>query len=744
MYFIMDGLPLLLIHIIIFCAVVVLAVFFGIKARKYKKETSERTDATLALVLDNIPDIVFIKDMNKRYTYVNKAYLNFFNITESQIVGKLDTELPGIDEKTVQSFQNSDTYVLTNQIRYVVEETVELRDSGNPIFETVKTPLTLNGEAVGLIGVARDITRRKAIETEIRQHQQTAESANRLKTEFLSKVSHELRTPLSSIIGFVELSLDSEMAPKAQDYLKKIETSAEWLMDIINDLLDLSKVESGKIELENIPFDIHKVLASLQTMFLPQFAEKNLNFYLNEEPFNMDKLPLGDPGKLRQILQNLLSNAAKFTSSGVITLSSLVKNYSDGKLTMHFEVKDSGIGMTSEQVDKIFTPFTQADSSTTRKYGGTGLGLSIASNLVRLMGSRIIVESNVGEGSTFMFELTFDTVDKSEYIEVIEGEHVLFEKRMPIFDASVLLCEDNEMTRHMIYEHLVRVGVNVEVAENGKIGVEKILERASLNQTQFDLILMDIHMPVMDGKEAAKAIFSYGIDIPIVIVTANLLSNDFSKHSEEGFSGYLSKPFSSKELWHCLIKHLTPIGWHEQDQAYAAESDKALRQKLIQNFLKGGKGRAKEIAKALDSKDYDLAHRLAHTLKSNAGQLKAKKLQIIATDIEGKLKDSMNLVTPGLINELELELMAVVDELESEKISALPGETENDVDVSELLDTVGKLLNGRDAECLKYVEQLRKVPQSEALIEQMENFDFKVAYGTLNNILLRLGDYKHG
>ena len=740
----MDGFALLLIHIIVLCVVVVLVVLFSLKARKYKKETSERAGATLSLILNNIHDIVFIKDLDMRYTYVNKAYLNFFNIDESQIVGKQDIELPGIDKKTVQSFQDSDTYVLTKQIRHVVEETVELEGSGNLIFETVKTPLTLNGEAVGLIGIARDITRRKAIETEIRQHQQTAESANRLKTEFLSKMSHELRTPLSSIIGFVELSLDSEMAPKAQDYLKKIEASAEWLMEIINDLLDLSKIESGKIELENIPFDIHKVLTNLQTMFMPQFTEKNLNFYLNAEPLNTDKLPLGDPGKLRQILQNLLSNAVKFTNSGVITLSALVRDYSNGKLTIHFEVKDSGIGMTSEQADKIFTPFTQADSSTTRKYGGTGLGLSIASNLVRLMGSRIIVESRVGEGSTFMFDVTFDTVDKSDYIEIIEGEHVLFERRMPIFDANVLLCEDNEMTRHMIYEHLIRVGLNVEVAENGKVGVEKILNRANLNQPQFDLILMDVHMPVMDGKEAAKIIFSHGIDIPIVVVTANVLSDNFSQHREDGFSGYLSKPFTSKELWHSLIKHLTPISWREQDHAHTVESDNALRQRLIQNFLKCGKNRVKEITDAIDSKDYTLAHRLAHTLKSNAGQLNVRRLQLIATDIENKLKGNINLITPGLIGELERELVSAIDELESEKISVLSDEHENDVDIPELLETVGQLLNGRDAGCLKYVEQLRKVPYSEALIEQIENFDFKVAYSTLNNILLRLGEQKHG
>jgi len=917
----MNALLIVIIIVLSMC-VAALMVAMVITLRKYKNVTSESanesTNVTMMTLLDYVPDIIFAKDKNKRYTYVNETYLRLFGYTKEQVLGNLDSDLPGLDSQKTRYFTETDNVVLDRQENFFAEEYLELPGQGKFTFETSKTPLIVDDELVGLIGIARDVSPRKAAEKKmieqqrylgnikdslaaivtaapvisgdyeaaakiiaeegckilgvtrvavwryipeeyslrcfavyvngvdnspllpdyylnthkqyadllfsekvivfgqgvaknlttfhdynsgicalieapinihnslfgvlsieqdfnelydkerewaVEEHtfassladimalavmgyqrnkaQEAADESNRMKSEFLSNMSHELRTPLSSIIGFMELAHGNEMSKKSKEYMKKTMASAEWLMEIINDLLDLSKIEAGKAEIEKIPFDINKILLGCQTMFMPQISGKKLNFQLNAEPFTPEKLPLGDPKKLRQVLQNLLSNAIKFTESGMITLSAFIKDISENTLSMHFSVKDSGIGMTEEQVKKIFMPFVQADSSTTRKYGGTGLGLPIARNLVELLGGQLLVESELGVGSTFTFDLTFDTVDRGEYFEIIEGEQILFEQKRPVFKGEVLLCEDSEMTRQMILEHLSRVGLSVDIAENGSIGVNKVLERAASSTPPYDLILMDINMPVLDGKEATELIVSNGVTTPIVAITANVLTESISGYKEAGFSDYLGKPFTSKELWHCLIKYITPIAWREIDEARSAEMEQALRQKLIKYFLRDGRDKVRQIRDALDLKDYKLAHRLAHTLKGNAGQLGAEALQVIAFDIESKLKVNAQLVTDELLSSLENAVNSTIYEMEQE--ASKPPDTaddKSDINAAELLDTIKNLLEHRDASCLKLIDKLRLIPYTENLIVQIENFDFKLATDSLAEIEQKLRESK--
>jgi len=506
----------------------------------------------------------------------------------------------------------------------------------------------------------------------LRRSMEEAETASRAKSAFLANMSHEIRTPMNSIIGFSELALDDDLPPKTREYLGKILENADGLLQIINDVLDISKVESGKMELERIPFNIHDLFASCRTLIMPMAVEKGLMLYFYAEP-SIGKRPLGDPIRLRQVLVNLLSNAIKFTNAGTVKLQAAIIDRYEKTITMHFEVRDSGIGMTGEQIRKIFEPFTQAETGTTRQYGGTGLGLPITKNIVELMGGELLVESTPGVGSKFSFDLTFDTIDVTDD-DMYKRKMVFNDLEKPIFEGEVLLCEDNAMNQQVICEHLARVGVKTVVAENGKVGVEMVQRRMNNDEKQFDLILMDMHMPVMDGLEAASKILALNTGVPIVALTANIMANDREIYRKSGMRDCVGKPFTSQELWHCLMKYLHPIRWQAVDERQSVESagtaeerqadlqmdyDKILKTLFIQNNLH----KFDEIDRALKADDITLAHRLAHTLKSNAGQIGKTALQQIAAEIERQLKGGENTVTPEQLQILQTELAAVLQEL---------------------------------------------------------------------------------
>jgi signal transduction histidine kinase len=386
---------------------------------------------------------------------------------------------------------------------------------------------------------------------------ETVKAADHSKSAFLANVSHEIRTPMNSIVGFAELAMDGDTSARTKDYLNKIHINAEWLLQIINDILDISKIESGKMELENVPFDMHELFANCRTVVIPKAAEKGIILYFYAEP-SIGKKPLGDPTRLRQVFVNLISNAIKFTNTGMVKIYAEIIEKTEKKITMHFEIKDSGIGMTEEQIAKIFEPFTQVDTGTTRKYGGTGIGLTIARSLVDMMGGKLQVESTPGVGSKFFFDLSFDTVDVTDE-DLLEKLMVFHDIEKPEFEGEVLLCEDNEMNQQVICEHLSRVGLKTVVAENGQKGVDLVKKRMEKHERQFDLIFMDIHMPVMDGLEASSEIFHLNQGIPIVAMTANIMSGDVMVYKMSGMNDCIGKPFTSQELWRCLMKYFIPL-----------------------------------------------------------------------------------------------------------------------------------------------------------------------------------------
>jgi len=495
---------------------------------------------------------------------------------------------------------------------------------------------------------------------EVNHLREVAEAYSTSKSNFLATMSHEIRTPMNSILGFSELAMDTETSLKTRDYLSKIRTNAQWLLQIINDILDISKVESGKMELENIPFDMHELFSTCRTLIMPKAVEKGLTLYFYVEP-SLGKRPLGDPTRLRQILVNLLSNAVKFTNTGMIKLNAVLKKMDDNSITMYFEVKDSGIGMTPAQIEKIFDPFTQAEAGITRKYGGTGLGLSITKNIIELMGGKLHVESLTGIGSKFSFELTFDTVNTNAD-QMFDNKIVLNELEKPVFEGEILLCEDNPMNQQVICDHLSRVGFKTVVADNGKEGLELILKRLNNKEKLFDLIFMDMHMPVMDGLEASAKIFELNTGIPIVAMTANIMFNDRELYKKSGMLDCVGKPFTAQELWHCLIKYITPKSREKDKNNAQLEADLEFHRKIQEVFIRTNQNKYEEITEAMEKGDIFSAHRYAHSLKSNAAQLGKSILQKAASDIEYQLRDGKNLVTGEQLKILKSELEMVLNE----------------------------------------------------------------------------------
>jgi len=574
---------------------------------------------------------------------------------------------------------------------------------------------------------------------------QEARAANNSKSVFLANMSHEIRTPMNSIVGFSELAMDTDASPKTRDYLKNIQTNAEWLLQIINDILDISKIESGKMVLEKIPFDMHELFTSCRTLVMPKAVEKGIMLHFYAEP-SVGKKPMGDPTRLRQIFVNLLSNAVKFTNSGIVKLISDITNMDERSLTINFEIKDSGIGMTPEQIEIIFDPFAQAETGTTRKYGGTGLGLPITKSIIEMMGGKLLVESAVGVGTKFSFELTFETIDVSVE-EMLEKKIVFNEIKKPLFKGEVLLCEDNVMNQQVICEHLARVGLKTSVAENGKAGVDMVKSRIQSGDRPFDLIFMDMHMPVMDGLEASTEIIKLNTGIPIVAMTANIMADDREVYKANGMLDCVGKPFTSQELWRCLLKFLSPLDQDEQSgqEDDSADKDMEFNKTLKKHFYKNNQNRFSEISKALEEGDVKLAHRLVHTLKSNAGQINKLRLQTTASIVESHLKDGKNLVTEKQLTVLDEELNEVLSQLDDE-LGDVEDSPKSDANIKkldkeaarQLLEKLELMLKMGNPESQELTADLRAVPGDETDIEKLvqliEDFEFEPAFTVLAKI----------
>jgi PAS domain S-box-containing protein len=524
---------------------------------------SVHTDITAQKLLSNYSrslieasrDPLFTISPEGKITDVNNASMRITELKREQLIGHDFKNYFTEPQKAFEGYQAvfENGFVTDYPLSIVDGKITDVLFNGS-VYKDDK------GNVLGAVVVARDISEQKKIEKELIDAKtfaesaqlkaefatHTAEDAVKAKQQFLSNMSHEIRTPMNAIIGFTKVVLKTDLTAKQTEYLTAIQTSGDALIVLINDILDLAKVDAGKMSFEKIPFNMEKVLSIIFQLVEGKTREKKLEL-LFEFDEKIPKVLLGDPLRLHQIMLNLLSNAVKFTMKGKIIVSAQILLEDTDSLTIEFSVKDTGIGIKDARKDSIFDHFQQATSGTSRLYGGTGLGLAIVKQLVESQGGTIRVESHYKEGSDFRFQLKFQKTD----------EEICLDESTLIFDPenkniSVLVVEDIEINQLLMKTILDDFGFQQDTASNGKIAIEKILEK------HFDIVLMDLQMPVMDGFTATSILRKeWKITIPIIALTADVTTVDLAKCKAVGMNDYLSKPIDEHLLYRKIIQHNT-------------------------------------------------------------------------------------------------------------------------------------------------------------------------------------------
>jgi len=529
----------------------VLGVARDISERARAYELLRLSEEKFATAFRVSPDSVNLNRLSDgTYLEVNEGFTAIAGYQPEEVLGKSSLELniwanPADRLRLVQELQQQG-FVRNLEAQF------RCKDGSLITGQMSARIITVNGEQC-LLNITRDISERKKYEEELQLARQAAEAANRAKSEFLANMSHEIRTPMNGVIGMVQLLQFTQLNSEQQEYLQCLETSAQSLLSLLNDILDLSKIEAGKISLEYADFSLRHSIQEVVTTQISQIHQKRLKLTTSLAD-DIPEILHGDPLRLKQILLNLLGNAIKFTATGSITIMARITGQQNGTVTVRLSVSDTGIGMTPEALQRIFAPFEQADNSTTRRFGGTGLGLTICRRLAELMGGRIWAESSDGHGSSFFVELPFmvrTQAAPSAAPPVLQGG------TGSTRSLRLLLAEDNAPNAATITAMLKRMGHQLEVVSDGKQALDK------WRCGHYDALLMDVAMPVMGGSEATRLIREEeqqtGQHTPIIAVTAHALRGDREQFLQDGFDGYVAKPVDMQHLARELERLTAPV-----------------------------------------------------------------------------------------------------------------------------------------------------------------------------------------
>ena len=524
-----------------------MAAIRDITKRMQTEETLKDREIQMRSITDSAYDAILMLDPSGNISYWNLAAARIFGYSNEEAIGKNPRDLlaPRVHNNLpLEAFPKPHF----GEQGSVLGETFEL-DMTEKDQSFVPVQLSLSAVEMSngwhSIGILRDITQQKRNEEELIKAKTVAEEATHAKSEFLANMSHEIRTPMNAVIGFSELLKKTEMMPKQRDYINKIDASAKSLLGIINDILDFSKMEAGKLELERVGFRLDDVINNVISMNSNKASEKNIELINNIES-DVPYCLVGDPLRVGQVLLNLVNNAVKFTNEGHVFVEVSLASKSDQMCRIKFSVSDTGIGLTKEQKEKLFSAFSQADTSVTRRFGGTGLGLTISKRLVEMMKGAICVESEFGVGSTFSFEIEF---------QIQSGEKA----NQPVYKKSlknlkVLIVDDNEVSREILKEQIGAFGVDTVTVASGEAAIQEV--KIHSEHKPFDLVIMDWRMPEMDGIEAAKAILNdKSIDhMPMAIMVSAFGREEVAKKAEKiGIQNFLMKPINQSLLFDTIV-----------------------------------------------------------------------------------------------------------------------------------------------------------------------------------------------
>lgn len=621
-------------------------------------------------VVEDGSDIIFIVTYEGEILYHNNSVKETLGYKPNSLVGKnffdfiLPEALPALKKK----------YKVSTRQRYseAIEFQFLCRDSTYKCLEFNSINLKHKEGIEGLILDCRDITERKRDAEELRK-------AQKAKDQFLANISHEIRTPINGIAGMAALLNENPGRDDQVTYLAAIKSASENLKVIINDILDLASIESGKLKFERIGFNLNGLLQSLGNTFMLQAKEKHLDFTYNIDA-SAKRIFIGDPVRLNQILINLISNAIKFTHSGGIKLRcSAHSEKIGGKCALKFEVADTGIGIHKDKLNTIFERFSQADASITRKYGGTGLGLTIVKQLVELQSGSISVNSKEGKGTTFTVTIPYLIGNQNDIAEISSQAIKSHTYRNSLKDMRVLLVEDNDINRLYASNVLKTWNCSLEIAENGYVAIEK------LKNNFFDIILMDVQMPVMDGYEATQAIRMSEPPknkIPIIALTANATRKDIERCLAAGMNDCVPKPFTPDELFRILIKHSgekqrATVAEVQTSQSFTnGKPDLTYLKKISNNneqFIREMLETVQstipkilaEIESATERRDWAKISKLVHKIKPTLTMLdlqKARDEAVLLEEYTANQKDVHSL--PGRLTQFVVALEIALKELQ--------------------------------------------------------------------------------